>query len=91
MSENAADWFTLTGLITTLCGAAVASIGSFMSKGEALNVGVAKWADESDDVNLKSPMVQSLLSTSKLTGWGLVFVGLGTLFQAIPLLMKIAS
>jgi hypothetical protein len=76
-------WLTITGLILDLVGASILTVNLFLSKDEALNIGVSRWASSNEEENLKLPLVQELLKQSRLAKISFLFITIGFLLQLL--------
>jgi len=76
-------WLTIIGLILDLVGASILTVSLFLSKDEALNIGLPKWAGDNDEDNLKNPLVQELLNQSRRAKISFLFITIGFLFQLL--------
>jgi hypothetical protein len=72
-------WVNVLGLAFDIAGAAVLSVGLFLSKAEAIELGVSRFAGETDEENLQLTPVKSLLRQSRNAkiGLALLVVGFG--------------
>lgn len=76
-------WLIIVGLFVDFVGVGFLSVGHFISKRQALDLGTPKWAGKTNDVNLKLPTVQKLLRQSKYAQTGFVLLGLGFALQLV--------
>lgn len=76
-------WFTFIGLIADIAGASYIAVGLFISKQEAIELGVMRWAGETDEENLTVPAVRDRLRQATRVKWGLALLILGFALQAI--------
>ena len=76
-------WLTITGLILDIVGASIITVNLFLSKDEALNIGVSRWASSNEEENLKLPLVQELLKQSRLAKISFLFITIGFLLQLL--------
>lgn len=84
MSGYIADFLTLLGLVATVLGAGVAARAVILTEDDAISIGVSRLSGSREE-NLKLPMVQNLLSSSRWAKWGLLAIFFGTLFSALRL------
>ncbi len=80
MDTNLID---LIGLVFALIGAIVLACGLIISRKQALRVGVARYADDSDEQNICLPHVRDELRESRFSLTGLVFLIIGFLLQIV--------
>jgi hypothetical protein len=76
-------WLVLIGLIITLAGVIVLAWGLIISRKQALNVGVSRFAEESDKKNVSLPNVQNEIRKSRFALIGVILLSIGFLFQII--------
>jgi len=76
-------WSNFFGLIINFIGSIFISFGLFVSKKKALELGVSRWAGNSDEENLKLPLVQSFLIQSRNAKFGIILLAIGFFFQII--------
>ena len=76
-------WFSSIGLIFDLVGSVILVTGLFISKKDALELGLDRWASEKEEDNLLLPKVVDRLKQSNRAKIGLIFLLLGILFQLI--------
>lgn len=86
-----ADVSTAAGLILTLVGAWVAARSVILSEDDALNIGLARFASDNREDNLRLPHVQNLLASSKSARCGLFAVAIGSGLQLWPVLVRIIA
>lgn len=89
MSELVGDVFALCGLLMTLIGAAVTARAVILREDDAIAVGITRIASSNREENLRLPMVQNLLWSSRAAMWGLIIVVLGTALQALPIIARL--
>ena len=65
------DWLNLIGLTPGLGGTWYTASSPILSKKEAVELGVARWAVEDEAENLKLPLVRSSLEQSRRSKIGL--------------------
>ena len=80
---NYKSLFISFGLFLAFVGTVILIVVQFLSKEQAINIGVTRLAGDTDEENEKLPQVQQLLKQSKYAKIGLVFVALGFLLQFI--------
>lgn len=79
-------YFTVTGLVLDIIGAAVLSWGLFITKKEAIELGLSRVCGDSDEENLKLPQVADRLKQSRNAKYGLFLLVLGFVSQIIGVL-----
>lgn len=81
-------WLTIMGLILDLVGASILTVRLFISKDEALNLGVSRWASSDEEENLKLPLVQEFLNQSRSAKISFLFITIGFLLQLLGSLLS---
>ncbi len=81
-------WLTVTGLAADIVGAWILAAGLFISEEEAVELGVTRFAGETDEENLRLPAVKDRLRQSTRAKRGLVLLVLGFLLQALGSLLS---
>lgn len=76
-------WFNVVGLISDLIGACFFAWGLIISQKDAIELGVSRWAGDTDIDNLKLPMVRDRIKQSLNAKIGLAFLVIGFLLQII--------
>jgi hypothetical protein len=76
-----ASILTVIGLVVTLLGAGLGAYGTWVSTDQAVDIGVMRLAGETKEENLTLPAVQNLLNQSKLSMYGFLLIGGGTILQ----------
>lgn len=76
-------WFDLIGLIFALCGAITLACGLIIPQKRALQVGVSRMAEASDDKNICLPHVRDERRESRFALIGCVLLTIGFLLQII--------
>lgn len=89
MNDTSADLVSLVGLILTLIGAGVAAKAVILREDDAIKIGLSRFASEIKEENLKMPMVQNLLWSSRAAKYGLTMVSVGTALQAVPIVVRL--
>ena len=74
-------WLDILGLVLTMSGAIVLACALVISRNEALRVGVARVADETDELNVNLPHVRRLQRESCFAFVGMVLLVIGFLLQ----------
>lgn len=74
-------WLDILGLVVTMSGAIVLACALVISRNEALRVGVARVADETDELNVNLPHVRRLQRESCFALVGMVLLVIGFLLQ----------
>ncbi len=80
---TALRWFTVVGLLLDLGGAIILLRALIVSRSQALELGMPRWAADSEDENLKLPQVRDRLNQSRNAKNGLVLLILGFVFQLV--------
>lgn len=75
--------FTIIGLFLATAGSVIVTVGQFLSKKQAINIGVARVAGETDAENEKLPQVQQLLRQSNYAKIGFIFITIGFFLQLL--------
>ena len=89
MSEIVGDLLALCGLLVTLVGAGVTARAVILREDDAINIGVSRFAGSTREENLRLPMVQNLLWSSRAAMWGLIMVAGGTALQSGPIIVRL--
>ncbi|MEP1558052.1 MAG: hypothetical protein ABJJ90_15120 [Lentilitoribacter sp.] len=89
MSQVMSDWISLLGLLVALFGAGITAWAVILRPEDAVNIGVTRWAGETDEENLKLPLVQNLLASSRWAMRGLLLISIGTAFQIVPIVSRL--
>jgi hypothetical protein len=89
MNPTAADFLTLIGLALTAFGAGRAAMSVILKEDDAITVGVARWASEKREENLKLPAVQNLLQASRGAQQGFWLIVVGTALQILPIITRV--
>jgi len=76
----------ITGLILTFLGSLSFARGFFISKKEALRLGVSRWSSDKEEENLKLPQVQDRLKQRRWGFVGAILVTIGFLLQLFALI-----
>jgi len=76
-------WLNLIGLIFGFVGSVILTIDLFISKKQAIGLGVSRLAGETEQENLKLPAVQQLLIQSRDAKIAFGFLAFGFLLQTI--------
>jgi hypothetical protein len=74
-------WFDILGLLVALSGAIVLACALVISRKQALSVGVARVADDNDELNLNLPHVRRKQRESRFAFVGMVLLVIGFLLQ----------
>ena len=74
-------WLDILGLVVAMSGAIVLACAMFISRKEALRVGVARVADDDDELNVKLPHVCRKQRESRFALVGMAFLIIGFLLQ----------
>lgn len=73
----------MIGLGSGLAGTAIAASGLIVTKRQAIDLGVGRWAGSTDEENLKLPAVQDRLKQRRNTIIGLALIALGFTLQLV--------
>ena len=74
-------WLDILGLVIAMSGAIVLACALVISRKQALRVGVARVADDNDELNLKLPHVCRKQHESRFALIGMVLLIIGFLLQ----------
>jgi uncharacterized membrane protein len=74
-------WLDILGLVIAMSGAIVLACALIISRKQALRVGVARVADDNDELNVKLPHVRNKQRESRFALIGLVLLVIGFLLQ----------
>jgi hypothetical protein len=74
-------WLDILGLVVAMSGAIVLACAFVISRNEALRVGVARVADDNDELNVKLPHVCRLQRESRFALIGMVLLVIGFVLQ----------
>lgn len=91
MNQFISDLFSAVGLILTVFGAGVAARSAILTKVTAVEIGVARYADETMEENLALPAVKNLLAASRNAQIGLWLIAIGTAFQLVPVVYRLVG
>ncbi|MCA3447158.1 MAG: hypothetical protein INF93_10635 [Rhodobacter sp.] len=91
MDNVTSDILSGLGLAITLVGAWITARAVILKQAAAIHVGVPRWAGATDEENLKMPMVQNLLASSRGARRGLLFIASGTALQIVPIAVRLVS
>jgi len=89
LNAIASDILTLVGLAITLTGAGITARAVILREDDAIRIGLARFASDNREENLKLPFVRSLLWSSTAAKWGLILVCVGTGFQGLPIALRL--
>lgn len=81
------NYLNVFGLILTFLGSIAFARGLFISKEEALELGVSKWASDKEEENLKLPQVQDRLKQRKWGVIGATLASFGFILQLLALIL----
>jgi hypothetical protein len=76
-------WITVLGLFADIAGALILVAGAFVSKEEAVRLGVTRLAGETLEENLTLPAMQDRLKQAKRARLGVGLLILGVILQAV--------
>ena len=91
MDNATSDILTGLGLAITLVGAWITARAVILKEDDALNVGLARFSGKDREENLRLPMVQNLLASSRGARRGLLFIAGGTALQIVPIVFRLVS
>lgn len=91
MNDVASDILTGLGLAITLVGAWITARAVILKEDDAINVGLARFSGKDREENLRLPMVQNLLASSRGARRGLLFIAGGTALQIVPIAVRLGS
>lgn len=74
------NWLNIIGIIFNFFGALSIARGLFISKKEAIELGVSRWSGETEEEKLKLPAVQDRLRQKKWGIVGAVLLSIGVIF-----------
>lgn len=74
-------WLDFVGLVLALSGAVILALGLITSRRQALNIGVPRMAEDSDEKNICLPSVRDRLRESRFALIGGVLLTIGFLLQ----------
>lgn len=77
------QWLEIIGLFIALAGAVTFAFGLIISRKQALWVGVARMAEDSDEKNICLPHVRDRLRESKYALAGVILLTIGFLLQIV--------
>jgi hypothetical protein len=80
--------FTLIGLAADIAGAYYLAAGLFISKDEAIRLGVTRWAGDADEENLRLPAVKDRLRQADRAKRGVTLLIAGFFLQAVGSLLS---
>jgi len=77
------QWLGVFGTALGLIGGWLLASILIMSDKQAIEAGVPRFAGDTDDVNIKLPMVQLFVQQSRRTILGMGIISVGSVFQII--------
>lgn len=77
------QWLNLLGLILSLAGAISLAWGLILSRRQALQIGVSRFAEDNEEQNIALPQVRNELRESRFALSGAVLLMIGFLLQII--------
>lgn len=89
MNDVTADVLTGLGLAFTLAGAWITARAVILKEDDAIDIGLARFSGETREENLRLPMVQNLLASSRGARRGLLFIAFGTALQIVPIAVRL--
>ena len=91
MGNTTSDILTGLGLALTLAGAWITARAVILREDDAINIGLARFSGETREENLRLPMVQNLLASSRGARRGLLFIAGGTALQLVPIIVRLIA
>jgi len=91
MDNITSDMLTVLGLAISLVGACITARAVILKDNDAVNGGLSRISGETNEENLRLPMVQNLLASSRGARRGLLLIAGGTLLQIIPIAFRLFS
>ena len=91
MNDVTSDILTGLGLAITFAGAWITARAVILKEDDAIDVGLARFSGETREENLRLPMVQNLLASSRGARRGLLFIAGGTALQIVPIAVRLVS
>lgn len=91
MTDFEADILAGLGLTLTLLGAWITGKSVILKEDDAIKVGLTRFVSDKREENLKLPMVQNLLASSKGARRGLLIIAWGTALQLVPIAFRLVS
>ena len=83
-----AQWVNTVGLLADIIGVSLLAWGLFTSKKKALELGVTRWAGDTDEENLTLPAVADRLKQSRFAMFGLPILVAGFACQILATWMR---
>lgn len=74
-------WLVILGLVIAISGAIVLACALIISRKQALRVGVARVADDDEELNIKLPHVCNKQRESRFALFGMVLLVIGFVLQ----------
>jgi hypothetical protein len=81
-------WFTLAGLVSDIVGAAILVSGLLITEEKAIELTATRLASDTREGNLRHPQAQDRLTQATRARWGLAFLIVGFLLQAVGSLIS---
>lgn len=91
MDNVTSDVLTGLGLAITLTGAWITARAVILKEDDAIDVGLARFSGETREENLRLPMVQNLLASSRRARRGLLLIAGGTALQILPIAIRLIA
>lgn len=88
MDNVISDILTGLGLTITLAGAWITAHAVILKQADAIHIGLSRIVGETEEENLKLPMVQNLLASSRGARHGLLLIAGGTALQIVPIAFR---
>lgn len=77
------NYLSFIGLCFDILGALLILSGVYLSRAKAVEIGVPRFAGETDQENLRLPSVANLIFQSRRAAWGTASLLLGFVLQAL--------
>jgi hypothetical protein len=84
-------WLSVAGLVVTLAGAGFGSYGTWVSPHQAFEIGVTRWAGDTEQENSNLPAVRNLRHQAQFAMWGFVLIAFGTVIQIVGAFSSVYS
>lgn len=89
MDGVTSDILTGLGLALTVAGAWITARAVILKEDDAIKIGLSRFAGKDREENLRLPMVQNLLASSRGARRGLLLIAGGTALQLIPIVVRL--
>lgn len=91
MDSVTSDILKGIGLFITFAGAWITARAVILKEDDAINIGLARLSGKDREENLRLPMVQNLLASSRGARRGLLLIAIGTALQIVPVAFRLLS